>query len=192
MRATPLATMPAPERPYLQIADVYSLAGRPDRARVMLAEFDRVSEAAGYPERAAQRLTTLGGIAIAERRYADAIAALRAADTGPCVACALPVLGLAYDLAGNADSTVAIFERYVASVSTHRVFLDASFLAGIHKRLGELYDARRDPERAAEHYERFVELWKDADPELRPQVEEARRRLIELRPVEKVRAQTGS
>ena len=190
MRATRLAAMPAPERPYLDIADVYSLAGRPDRARTMVTEFDRLSGLAGYPELAARRQATLGGIAIAERRYVEAIVALRAADTGPCVACPLPVLGLAYDLAGNADSTIAVFERYLASRSTHRIYLDPWFLAGIHKRLGELYDARDDPERAAEHYTHFIGLWNEADPELQPKVQTVRRRLIELRPVE--RASTRS
>ena len=37
------------------------------------------------------------------------------------------------------------------------------------------------PRRKAGHYyARFVELWKDCDPELRPQVDEARRRLAKL------------
>ena len=32
-----------------------------------------------------------------------------------------------------------------------------------------------------EHYERFVELWAEADPELQPQVTEVRSRLERLR-----------
>ena len=32
-------------------------------------------------------------------------------------------------------------------------------------------------EKAAEHYARFVDLWKDADPELQPRVEAAQRRI---------------
>jgi tetratricopeptide (TPR) repeat protein len=45
--------------------------------------------------------------------------------------------------------------------------------AQIHERLGEL-------QQAAEHYARFIELWRDCDPELRALVEEAERRLEAL------------
>jgi hypothetical protein len=58
--------------------------------------------------------------------------------------------------------------------------LDAWWLAGTHKRLGELYEARGDKARAASHYARFVELWKSADPELQPKVREVRARLARL------------
>jgi hypothetical protein len=34
-----------------------------------------------------------------------------------------------------------------------------------------------EPERALEHYAKFVELWKDADQELQPLVEQARERV---------------
>jgi hypothetical protein len=44
---------------------------------------------------------------------------------------------------------------------------------GIHHRLGEVDDARW-------HYHRFVELWRDADPALRPLIEVAERRLLDL------------
>jgi hypothetical protein len=57
---------------------------------------------------------------------------------------------------------------------------ESYFLAGIHKRLGELYESR-DPKKAAAHYSAFVALWKDADPELQPKVAEVRRRLDRLR-----------
>jgi serine/threonine-protein kinase len=47
--------------------------------------------------------------------------------------------------------------------------------AQIYERLGKLEEARH-------HYARFVELWQDADPELQPQVEAARRALQALTP----------
>jgi TolB-like protein len=45
-----------------------------------------------------------------------------------------------------------------------------------HLRLGEIYERRREPEKAAAHYARFAELWKDCDPEFRHLVKEAQRR----------------
>jgi DNA-binding SARP family transcriptional activator len=54
-------------------------------------------------------------------------------------------------------------------------------LAPAHKRLGELYEAKGDTKRAAAHYASFVELWKNADPDLQPKVTEVRARLERLR-----------
>ena len=48
------------------------------------------------------------------------------------------------------------------------------------KRLGELYEQRGDTDKAVEYYNEFVELWKDADPELQPQVEDVRERIAKL------------
>ena len=181
LRATPLDGLTEPERPYLDVADAYALAGRTGRARAMLAAFDRSAPAAGGMEGVVHRSTTVGGIALAERRWDDAITAFRAADIGPCVPCALPALGIAYDRAGQTDSAIAIFERYLGTTSSERMYVDAAYLAGVHRRLGELYDARGERELAARHYERFVQLWEHADPELRSQVDVARRRLAQLR-----------
>ena len=49
-----------------------------------------------------------------------------------------------------------------------------------HKLLGELYEARGDRENAVAHYNEFVEMWKDADPELQPQVADVRERIARL------------
>ena len=55
------------------------------------------------------------------------------------------------------------------------------YLAGSYKRLGELYDAKKNDAKAIENYQNFVDLWKDADPELQPAVRAARARLEELK-----------
>lgn len=49
-----------------------------------------------------------------------------------------------------------------------------------HKRLGSLYLQVGDTMAAARHLSEFVELWKNADPELQPRVEAARRLLAQL------------
>jgi len=58
-------------------------------------------------------------------------------------------------------------------------FLDK--LAGPRfRRLGQIEDKRGNREQAIKWYARFVDLWQDCDPELRPQVDEARARLAAL------------
>ena len=187
----PVRSWPERQRPYLQVAAMYAWAGRPDHARAVLADWaaeqrDPVTRSRSEPE----RHRALGEIALAERRPADAIAEFRQADQlrdGPaddCTICLSANLARAYDLAGNADSAIAHFERYLTTPYYNRVVnvaLDPLLLAGTHKRLGELYEAKGDRARALAHYVAFVELWKDADPELQPKVAEVRGRIARLR-----------
>jgi tetratricopeptide (TPR) repeat protein len=46
--------------------------------------------------------------------------------------------------------------------------------------LGKIYEEQDDKVKAIEHYEKFLELWKDADPGI-AEVEDARKRLARLR-----------
>ena len=61
-----------------------------------------------------------------------------------------------------------------------RLEVDAIHFPRVFERLGELYEARHDPERAAIMYRRMVALWREADPELRPRVAAVERRLAAL------------
>jgi hypothetical protein len=91
------------------------------------------------------------------------------------------MLGQAYDQAGATDSVVAIYERYVTTPWLTRLDAGDWFaLAAIYERLGGLYELRGDTAKAALYYGRFVELWEDADPDLQPRVEAARRALERL------------
>ena len=53
-------------------------------------------------------------------------------------------------------------------------------LAAIYERLGGLYELKDETERAVFYYEKFVELWKNADPEFQPRVDAARRAIERL------------
>jgi hypothetical protein len=53
-------------------------------------------------------------------------------------------------------------------------------LAPSFKRLGEVYESRGDRQRALENYGKFVELWKEADPELQPALREVKVRMAGL------------
>ena len=61
-----------------------------------------------------------------------------------------------------------------------RAAYELVYLAPAHRRQAEIYDRRGEKKLATRHYKRFVELWKDADAELQPAVEGARKRLAEL------------
>ena len=177
-----LDSLEAVERQYVLMALTHAMAGRSARARELLArERAEVPDSGWRASRAWIERAVLGWIALSEGRPADAVPELRAAHTSNCTFCSLPSLALAHDRAGQPDSAIAVMERYLGTRAMGRFNVtDWLFLAGVHKRLGELYDARGDSARAVTHYEKFVELWKDADPELQPLVADVRRRLARL------------
>lgn len=176
----PFAEMDPMDRPYLPIALLYAEAGRPDRARGLLAEFDRTATPGARRIAASLRHAALGSIALAEGRPRDAIAEFRLQEEGGCPVCAAPSLGRAYEAAGEPDSARAAYERYLTTPYPYKALTDAIWLGWIYVRLGERYEAKHDRARAADYYRRFVDLWQDADPELRPRVAEVKRRLEAL------------
>ena len=187
LRAHPL-TPAAPPGAMLDVANVYAMAGTPAKARPILAQYD--AAAADSVDREGwkgQRPFVEAAVLLAERRTDEAIRAFRRMDTGAdglpisCVFCASVGLARAFDQANMPDSTIATLERFLTARTQFRINADTWFLAPLHKRLGELYEARGDAKRAAEHYAAFVELWKRADPDLQPKVTEVRARLERVR-----------
>lgn len=125
-------------------------------------------------------LLARGAVALERGRYDAAIGHFRGLTQGLCRSCGVFELARAYDLAGQADSAVAAYERYAHTPWTGSWRTDPFALAPSLERLGQLYDERGEWEKASEYYARFVELWKDADPELQPRVQAAQRRLDEI------------
>ncbi len=177
----PLDSIPPADRPYLDIAEVYARARRPDQARRYLKEYE-----AAVPEPIRRsvpwRGLTYGAVAEAEGRPQEAIVAYRQAfaETGGCGVCGLPQLAAVYDQQGQSDSARVLYQRYLETPGAFTFAMDRNQLAPSYKRLGELYEARNDRKRAALYYEKFVDLWKQADPELQPGVREVRSRLARL------------
>ncbi|MGH7701920.1 MAG: protein kinase domain-containing protein [Gemmatimonadales bacterium] len=177
----PLASMAASDRPYLDLAGSYVSAGRPDRARSLVMEFERAVPAELRGGNAdLYRHGVLGYIALAERKPDQTISELQEINDGSCPICAFVVLGKAYDLAGQADSAIAVYQRFVDTPWMWRVHFDGLWLPPTLHRLAELYEEKGDREKAALYYSRFVDLWKNADPALQPRVSEARHRLAKL------------
>ena len=176
----PLKSLPALERPYINLAYIYAIAGRPDRARAVLAEQEKEMPADVVASARYDRHNAFGEIALAEGKADRALAEFRQSDEGGCAICPLPSIGRAFDLAGRSDSAIGAWEKYLDTPSLLHANLDPTFRAGIYARLGELYQQRGDTSRAASNYARFVAAWRDADPDLQPKVEAARRRLKSL------------
>jgi tetratricopeptide (TPR) repeat protein len=177
----PLSSIPALDRPYAGLATAYSLAGQPALARRLLAEYE-TTVPVGRRRGDAEWYRATGWVALAEDRPQDAVTAFRDADRwGYCPDCANWELGVAFDRANQTDSAVAAYERAASRAATGWKTLENQWGLGPSlKRLGELYEARGDRTRAIEHYSRFVDLWKDADPVLQPAVRQAREHLAAL------------
>jgi tetratricopeptide (TPR) repeat protein len=174
----PLDSLPPLDRPYFDFAHSFLVAGRNDRATALLTQLERVHPTAVTVFGTRMVPFLRGRIARAETRWTDAIRELRAADSLGCSKCVAPYLADAYDGAGNADSAIAIYERYVTSASIDfAIFTDQYWIPIAYKRLGELYEAKRDRVKARKYYESFVDLWRNADPELQLQVRAVRERL---------------
>jgi tetratricopeptide (TPR) repeat protein len=183
----PLDSMAPIERPYDRLVQLYAMVGEPARARAMMAGFDRRRSDAEFLTDDRTRHQMLAQIAMAEQRHDEAVSEYRASDEGNCATCAYPDIARAYDLGGQADSAIAFLERFLTAPADPigRVIEDGRSRAGSHKRLAELYDAKGDREKAMSHYSRFIELWKDADPDLQPHVQKARERLTQLQRAER-------
>jgi eukaryotic-like serine/threonine-protein kinase len=180
LRRHPLASMRATDRPYASLASFYAEAGRPERARQLLAEYAvQVPEA--FRLREPFRRGAAAAVALAEGRVQDAIKQYRAwYDEDSCAVCGLFELGRAYERAGQRDSALAVYERAVTTPGIQRMFEEAATLGPTYKRLGELYEEGGQLDRARDNYGRFVDLWKNADPELQPLVRDVKQRLVRL------------
>ena len=177
----PLDQLEARDRPYLELAEVYARAGRPDLAKGLVEEMRTELEPFDLKRLRANLKRVEGEIALAEGRPEAAIASFELSFRDFCHICPLPGLALAYEALGQRDSTIAAFTRYVETPFSDR-FLVYSYplgqaLAPTHERLGELHDEAGNPNEAAQHYARFVELWAEADEELQPRVRAAQARV---------------
>jgi tetratricopeptide (TPR) repeat protein len=182
-----LTTRPYIDRPYTTAATAYAIAGAPEKARMMLARMrNEIKDTAVLRYREQSIHGIQGVIALAERRGDEAVTEFRQADRlpdGPSSSNPRAVefdLGRAFDLANKPDSSIVHFERYLNTPYVARLSSDGFDLAGVYKRLGEMYEAKGNRAKAESYLSKFVELWKDADPELQPKVKDAKDRLARL------------
>jgi tetratricopeptide (TPR) repeat protein len=187
-----LSRRPFDERPYFELAGLYASAGRPQRARGLLALHDaEVPDSLTRRDREPGRHGVLGAILLAEGRHSDAIREIWRSDStydgpdGSCAICVLDDIGWAWDRAGVADSAIYYWEKFLTTRHPLRTTVDAMSRPAIQKRLGELYESKGDVAKAAVQYREFIELWAKADRALQPIVDDARWRLSRLADIER-------
>src|SRR3990170_7073013 len=173
----PLSRVPAEDRPYEAMAAIYAEAKRPADVRRLRGEW----ASAPTVRTASERAWWDAAVAMAEGQYAEAARAYLGANEQQ----GFPSLYLwdaarAYDLAEQPDSAIAAHELAISVPDPGRIFWEFDRLGPAYKRLGELYEAKRSREKALEYYGRFVDLWKDADPELQPLVRDVKQRMARL------------
>ncbi|MBI3504282.1 MAG: protein kinase [Proteobacteria bacterium] len=182
LKQVPIESIGAGDRPWQALLAVAAVTRDAPAARTYATALERDLSASRWTVIVGTREAARGLAAMADNRPKDAAALFATAykgdvgreDTGPWRAQAL-------DLMNQPDSAIAEFERYVAAGPNYQLGTQRDFLAGSYKRLGELYDAKGNSAKALENYEKFVDLWKDADPELQPKVKAARARIEELK-----------
>lgn len=126
----------------------------------------------------------LGDIALSEGHYDEAARFFgRSGDLLPGSEALLPHRAHPHDLAGHADSAIALYERYLGRVSRLDVrltWLDPAHLAEIYESLGRNYENRAQPDSAARYYQALLDLWKNADPMLEPKKKSLREALARV------------
>jgi len=175
-----LAGVPPDQRPYMGIGYAYAVLGKPDRVRQLRTAWGQ----ARPPEQQspADSIYWSALLAQAEGRWRDAAMDYDAHRVKTkCPNCDLTDAAAAWERAGASDSAISRYERAVTGFDSRETSSDESFtLARSYRQLGQLYEAKGNRDKALKYYGDFVDLWRDADAVLQPQVKEVRQRMAGL------------
>ncbi|HEX6941543.1 MAG TPA: protein kinase [Gemmatimonadaceae bacterium] len=170
---------PNDPRVYSDLAVAWAATGHAERAEELLARQARKIT----PEvlrRDGMRDYALATIAFERGNYRAALAGFRQAGLGMrCFVCTSFDEGRTLEKLGEPDSAIAQYEHFVNGHNTdneNREF----FLAAALRRLGEMYESKGNRAKALEYFGRFVDLWKNADPEFQPLVSDIRKHMATL------------
>ena len=181
LQKMPLERIPPADRPYGSLGWLYARLGDQEMTRRMRREYEAAVPVEERDPGVMAEWDEREGWARGE--YRQAITASRVMRTlSHCAHCGLYREAELWERLRRPDSVLAVLERAVGSMAYRDNPEDVMFYPPALKRLGELYEARGDRARARAYYERFAELWQNADPELQPQVAEVRQRIAALGP----------
>jgi tetratricopeptide (TPR) repeat protein len=174
----PVDSLPAERRPYFTLLYSEAVLGRLDRAKAWLAQAREIAT----PADSADLIGSEAMIAYAEQRWSEAIPLMRESVSRLgwfCRTCFQIQIGEAFDRQGLTDSARVAYETYANDLATVHIGQDGD-LPVSYIRLGEIYEAQGNREKAIDYYSRLLDLWKDADPVLQPRIRDIRERVGKL------------
>jgi eukaryotic-like serine/threonine-protein kinase len=187
LRAYPVASVSVARDQSGNLALDYALLGDAAKARAVLNQHEARLDSIGRRKETPLAARVRGAIAMAEGKTDSAVAWFHRGDleadglpTADIPALTPLLLGTAYDRGNRPDSARKYLTAYAEMPSGRRISIDPAALGPTLLRLGELYRDAGDTKRATEYYDRFIDLWKNADADLQPRVTQARKELAEM------------
>jgi len=183
------------QRRHREFAPLFARLGDTARARQLMEEHATIMTERDYPVIGARvrGYTALATVATAAGQPNEALARIRegcGTISGAYVTCdrlAFLEVAEAFDRADEADSAIAAYRRFVELralrwfAPTGTLDIVTPRIAPAWRRLGELLESKGKNREAIEAYERFLDFWRNADPELQPTVRIVRERTNRLR-----------
>jgi DNA-binding SARP family transcriptional activator len=177
-------------QPALLMARFFGQANQPQRAAEFLAAYERALPPALAKTNQWMLRQSRAAIALAKHDSQRALAELRPRHLivrgyqwfeDPLIAVdSRAELARAWEEAGQPDSAIAVYERFIGARALFRAELDAFELARAYDRLAVLNEGRNNFARAADYHRRLSELWRRADAPLRQRADGALRRAMSL------------
>ena len=163
---------------------IYAQSGNQAEAQKAAAELKRRADE-GLAKRESTRLYLglMGAIELKKKNYAGAVDFFEKVmetltkNIYEQSAFFLNMLAEAYLKAGNREKAQEHYEK-ITSLTGGRAD-DGEAYAKSYYRLGMIYEQNGERTKAVENYQKFLDLWKDADPG-QPEVEDAEKRLARL------------
>ncbi|HEX6942372.1 MAG TPA: tetratricopeptide repeat protein, partial [Gemmatimonadaceae bacterium] len=129
----------------------------------------------------------VGTIAAAEGDLDRAVSAFLAWNKSPPAAAmtiynrGLPEAAAIMARRGQSDSAIVLFERALATSSAFggQIYEPGWYTQALVM-LGDLYEARGDRAKAAEYYRRYIDIFRNPDPQIARQVEAVRQKLAKV------------
>jgi serine/threonine protein kinase/Tfp pilus assembly protein PilF len=161
----------------LLIGKIHARSGRIKQANDLLQQISGRMIEGNRGDQAAFNILK-GEIALANANYDEAVGLFNMAyqlrdDNYP-----LESLAYGYLKKGDLDQAIAKHELLISKKDLG--WEAQEYWVKAHYQLAKIYEAKADRERAVQFYERFLEIWKDADPGL-AEVADARKRLAALK-----------